>query len=102
MYHRELFIKIGGQLAVMQVSKTKKIILAISEEMEKALKEECKIRKLTSLQEVIRDILGEYFDQRTPRVLSLPELIKQFKEIPKYLQQIKKELTEVLESLEKI
>jgi hypothetical protein len=41
-----------------------KIMVAMSDEMVKALEQERKARKLESIPEAVRAVLGEYFKQR--------------------------------------
>ena len=42
-----------------------KIMVAMSDEMVKALEQERKARKLESIPETVRAVLGEYFKKRT-------------------------------------
>jgi len=42
-----------------------KIMVAMSDEMVKALEQERKARKLESIPETVRAVLGEYFKRRT-------------------------------------
>ena len=44
----------------------KKIMVSVSEEMLKALEQERKARKLETIPEAIRSVLGEYFKQKSP------------------------------------
>jgi len=44
----------------------KKIMVSVSEEMVKALEQERKSRKLETIPEAIRSVLGEYFKTKTP------------------------------------
>jgi transcriptional regulator of met regulon len=45
----------------------KKIMVSVSEEMLKALEQERKARKLETIPEAIRSVLGEYFKVKSSR-----------------------------------
>ena len=44
-----------------------KVMVSLSDEMLKALEQERKARKLETVPEAVRSVLGEYFKEKNPR-----------------------------------